>query len=209
MGAPKQPHQSGIWLTLEQASERLGVHSTTLRRWANEGAIDTFVTPGGHRRFRVADVERFAQGRSTPCLPVRAEQGLIDSALAQTRQEIPKQRWVEAYQEEDRENHRQLGRQLMGLVLQYLARPDDCPELLREARLNGEQHGRWGVARGHSLVDLLQAVSFFRTTMVETALLQLPHSIETRSESGVRLLRRIERLLSEVQAGVVEIYGGK
>ena len=40
-----------IWLTLSEAAEQLGVHPTTLRRWADNGDIPVSVTPGGHRRF--------------------------------------------------------------------------------------------------------------------------------------------------------------
>ncbi|MGI5836874.1 MAG: helix-turn-helix domain-containing protein [Chloroflexota bacterium] len=206
MAALKQVPAAVEWLSLEQASERLGVHPTTLRRWADRGAINLFLTPGGHRRFRVADIERFERERSRNRAQSSPEPGLIATAIAQTRLEIPKQHWVTAYGESDRESYRYLGRQLMGLILQYIAQPEESPELLSEARLNGQLHGQKGISQGQSLVDLLQAISFFRTTMIEVALLRLPKTVDMRSESSVRLLRRIEKLLSEVQAGVVNAY---
>ncbi|MCZ6765332.1 MAG: helix-turn-helix domain-containing protein, partial [bacterium] len=49
------------WLSLGEAARRLNVHPTTLRRWASNGDIPVMVTPGGHRRFAPADVERIAQ----------------------------------------------------------------------------------------------------------------------------------------------------
>ena len=51
------------WLTLKEASEFLGVHFTTLRKWADEGEIRVFRTPGGHRRFSLADLRRFLEER--------------------------------------------------------------------------------------------------------------------------------------------------
>jgi len=51
------------WLSPKQAAEQLGVHITTLRRWADGGDISVMVTPGGHRRFALADIERFAEER--------------------------------------------------------------------------------------------------------------------------------------------------
>jgi excisionase family DNA binding protein len=54
------------WLPLGQAAKKLGVHPTTLRRWAENGDFPVMVTPGGHRRFASADLERFAQDRSRP-----------------------------------------------------------------------------------------------------------------------------------------------
>ena len=76
------------WLGLNEASKRLGVHPTTLRRWADTGEIAVMVTPGGHRRFAVAEIERFMHER----LKLRAVGGLeqiwAQQAMTQTRQEI-------------------------------------------------------------------------------------------------------------------------
>jgi excisionase family DNA binding protein len=47
-------------LTPGEAAERLGVHVSTLNRWADAGHLETYRTPGGHRRFRVSDVNRMA-----------------------------------------------------------------------------------------------------------------------------------------------------
>lgn len=38
-----------------------GVDPTTVARWADTGVLPFFRTPGGHRRFRRADVERLAR----------------------------------------------------------------------------------------------------------------------------------------------------
>ena len=39
------------WLSLGPASRLLGVDPDTLRRWADEGRVTVYTTPGGHRRF--------------------------------------------------------------------------------------------------------------------------------------------------------------
>jgi excisionase family DNA binding protein len=36
---------------VSQAAERLGVSVGTVRRWADEGHVQSFRTPGGQRRF--------------------------------------------------------------------------------------------------------------------------------------------------------------
>ena len=41
-------------LSLGPASRLLGVDPDTLRRWADEGRVEAFTTPGGHRRFERA-----------------------------------------------------------------------------------------------------------------------------------------------------------
>jgi excisionase family DNA binding protein len=46
------------WISIREASALLGVSPATLRRWAEAGRVQTFTTPGGHRRFsRTALVE--------------------------------------------------------------------------------------------------------------------------------------------------------
>ena len=43
----------------------IGVHPESVRRWAADGLIPFFVTPGGWRRFSRADVETFIASRRT------------------------------------------------------------------------------------------------------------------------------------------------
>jgi excisionase family DNA binding protein len=53
------------WLTLGQAARFLGVAQSTIRKWSDQGRVPAFYTPGGHRRYRRADLERFLE-RSGP-----------------------------------------------------------------------------------------------------------------------------------------------
>lgn len=41
------------WLALHEATAKMGVSAATLRMWADEGRIESYRTPGGHRRFRL------------------------------------------------------------------------------------------------------------------------------------------------------------
>jgi excisionase family DNA binding protein len=51
------------WLSIGPASRLLGVDVDTLRRWADEGRVEAFTTPGGHRRFSRRSVERLVSTR--------------------------------------------------------------------------------------------------------------------------------------------------
>jgi len=53
------------WLTLGQAARFLGVAQSTIRKWSDQGRVPAFYTPGGHRRYRRADLETFLD-RSGP-----------------------------------------------------------------------------------------------------------------------------------------------
>lgn len=50
-------------LTTGDVAKHFGVNRNTVRRWANEGLIEFFTTPSGHRRFHLEDIERFTTAR--------------------------------------------------------------------------------------------------------------------------------------------------
>ncbi|MBA3413055.1 MAG: response regulator [Actinobacteria bacterium] len=59
------------WLTLGQAAKYLGVAQSTIRKWSDLRRVPTFYTPGGHRRYRLGDLEAFLEhsgpaGQSDP-----------------------------------------------------------------------------------------------------------------------------------------------
>lgn len=45
-------------LSMSDVVRRIGVSEGTIRRWERQGRIVAYRSPGGHRRFRAADVER-------------------------------------------------------------------------------------------------------------------------------------------------------
>ncbi len=48
-------------LTTREAAHELGVGPTTVKRWADEGLLETGRTAGGHRRYTRQSVERLAR----------------------------------------------------------------------------------------------------------------------------------------------------
>lgn len=50
-------------LTPNDVAELLMVSPTTVRFWAQKGALKAKTTPGGHRRFTIEDIEDFAESR--------------------------------------------------------------------------------------------------------------------------------------------------
>jgi len=49
------------YLTPIDVAEMLMVSPTTIRQWSSEGKIESSATPGGHRRYKRSDIERFAR----------------------------------------------------------------------------------------------------------------------------------------------------
>ncbi len=195
------------YLSLSAASRLLGVHSTTLRRWADAGAVPVYVTPGGHRRFARDDIEALAARKP---LSARAlGSAWAARALAQTRTELaaPATRpaWLARIDEADRASWRLIGQQLMGLVLHYIHSPRDDDSLLGEARRIGATYAALARRAGMPLTAALEAALFFRDSLVESAM-QLSADVHPRPEESARLLRRISRVANEVHLAVAAGY---
>ncbi len=196
-----------LYLSLSAASKLLGVHSTTLRRWADEGAVPVYVTPGGHRRFARRDIEALAARR-----PVSAQvlgNAWAARALAQTRHELAapagRPAWLASISDEERAAWRRIGQQLMGVVLHYINSPHDDEDLLGEARRLGGEYAARARQAGMPLTAALEAALFFRDSLVEAAM-GLPEEAHLRPEASARLLRRISRVANEVHLAVAASY---
>jgi excisionase family DNA binding protein len=59
---PGDGEQRERFLLPSEAARLLGVATSTLRRWAEEGKIHSGTTIGGHRRYRESEISRLAQG---------------------------------------------------------------------------------------------------------------------------------------------------
>src|SRR4029450_11912432 len=75
------------WLTLGQAAKFLGVAQSTIRKWSDLGRVPAFYTPGGHRRYKRADLDAFLE-RSGPGKPARGPMVLVVDDDAQVREVV-------------------------------------------------------------------------------------------------------------------------
>jgi excisionase family DNA binding protein len=114
------------WLSLGPASRALGVDPDTLRRWANDGRITSYTTPGGHRRFDRLSIERIAASRRAGRIPL-ATLGATPQRLARayrrTYRVDPRATSTAALAEDDREAYRLHGRRLIVALIAYLDAP--------------------------------------------------------------------------------------
>lgn len=52
-------------LTTQQVAALFAVTPSTVVKWADQGRVPCFRTPGGHRRFYRAEMEAIRDGRAT------------------------------------------------------------------------------------------------------------------------------------------------
>lgn len=64
-----QSHPEAPDLTPLDVARRMGVTPSTVSRWADEGKLAFFRTPGGQRRFRRSDVEALIAAGFSPTTP--------------------------------------------------------------------------------------------------------------------------------------------
>jgi excisionase family DNA binding protein len=84
------------WLTLGQAAKYLGVAQSTIRKWSDLGRVPAFYTPGGHRRYRRADLDAFLE-RSGPGKPARGPLVLVVDDDPQVREVVRVNLEIEGY----------------------------------------------------------------------------------------------------------------
>ncbi|NJN17349.1 MAG: helix-turn-helix domain-containing protein [Oscillochloris sp.] len=195
------------YLSLSAASKLLGVHSTTLRRWADSGSVPVYITPGGHRRFARSDIEALAARRPLSNFAIGST--WATKALAQTRSDLaaPSNRpaWMAHLGDEDREGWRRIGQQLMGIVLRYLHSTVEDHSLLAEARNVGTNYAILAQRAGMPLTAALQAALFFRDSLVDAAM-DMPGETRMRPDESALLLRRISKVANEVHLAVAAGY---
>lgn len=196
------------WISLNEAAKRLGVHPATLRRWADTGEIQVMVTPGGHRRFSAADLDRFAEERHRLRVVTGIEQVWAEQVLTQARTEISRHRadpWLSVFDESAREHKRVLGRRLLDITLKYISLKEGGEDLLEQARAIGSEHAKNAFEMHMPLIEALKIVLFFRDTMFNVAL-HLPEVAHIKVEANTQLLRRMGALLAAVELSVVATY---
>jgi excisionase family DNA binding protein len=132
-------NEPSVRLSLGPASRLLGVHPDTLRRWADDGRVEAFVSPGGHRRFERTEIERVLAGRQSPdtsgrLASIGATPDRLSRAYRRSYQSQSRQRTAgSAASAADREAYRADGRALVASLVAYLDAADDAGRAIAES----------------------------------------------------------------------------
>jgi excisionase family DNA binding protein len=190
------------WLTLREASQRLDVHPATLRQWADRGRVRSFRTPGGHRRFSAQDIDMLMSALSTE--PPAELELLRNAALGRARREFGAGRlgaeaWYRLLDATQRDRFRQLGRELLGLLVRWLTPGAGADTALGEARRASQEQGRLAARCGLTTPEAVRAHTRFRDMLMETVLLMKAVQDQGRAaRDAVALYRRVGAFLDEV-----------
>lgn len=198
------------WVGLGEATRVLGISEGTLRKWADDGRVAVFTTPGGHRRFSrkmLSELLPAARAHRPALLPAGGSPSRIVRAY---RPAGPAAHfgpaWLEALTPEQRETFRDNGRSIVAALVAYLDSQDDETRAarLQEACQLAADHGRRVQALGASLSDAVETFLLFRNPFVhELAAMARRRGLDTREamEMLMEAESATDRLLTSMMAG--------
>ncbi len=202
------------WLSLGPASRLLGVDPDTLRRWADEGRVDAFVTPGRHRRFDRRTIERLAssrQVRARPLASLGASSDRLTRAYQRSYATTEPAHWVRPADSVQLEQYRQDGRRLVEALLAHLdAEPSDVAARTAAADLATAVVDDLARRMHASNTSLTEAVGLFvaarRPFMTELAGLGRRRALDAARLAG--LYEDASALLDRLLLRLIESYQG-
>ncbi len=197
------------WLTLGEASQVLGIHPTTLREWTDAGMIQSFRTPGGHRRFDLHDLQTFLKQRRLVS-PERelalAERDPLNGIRQQFGEgQIARQSWYRQLSEEQRAKDREIGRRMLGQLIQYASRHENADHYLEEGRKLAREYGTDLARLNFSASGLARAFLFIRRAILN-ATHQPQDAGAPHDAEGMRLYQRINGFMDEMLLSTLDAY---
>jgi len=195
------------FLNISEASRLLGVSEAALRQWTDEGKIKAFITPGGHRRYRRAELMKFMSSHSR-MLGVKDLVSEINET-AELHREIGRKSlsslpWYKKLNKESQDQFADEGRRLLSLIGKYITEPSKREETIQFARQVGQDMGVNLAKRGLNLADSVEAFLMHREPMINasTSLLKKREAFTGRVVNAIPLVSHVidETLVSFVTA---------
>jgi excisionase family DNA binding protein len=204
---PTRTHDEDAWLSLGEASQRVGVSPATLRLWADQGRVPAFRTPGRHRRFRESDLAALAaSGQDSPA--IQTLRVLAHAALGRTRFEVAdgwlaEREWYRRLPAGSRDEHRELGRQVILALAELVSGREGIEGTNARAEQLGRAYGELNRRYDIALSDALNAFLYFRDSFNET----LTELAKTSPALDVLLLmRRTTLFVDAMLMSMVQTY---
>jgi excisionase family DNA binding protein len=211
--AQHQTEEPNQWLSLQEASELLGVTTSTLRRWGDSGRVPMKRTLGGHRRFARAAIDHLVEETAATTMvhtsATHHNWNMVHTSATHHNwnfdaRDLARQDWHTRFSAGPlTDRMRGLGQRLLGLLIQYINRHEDDARFLVETRMVGETYGMESHAAGISLHDTVEAFLFFRSAFSQLAMPMPGIAQPTDLAESAELHARLDRFMDAILLGVI------
>jgi excisionase family DNA binding protein len=159
------------WLELGEAADFLGVHFTTLRRWADAGQVPCIRTPGGRRRFSRDELTAFLTGLQSSVLTGNktGNKLALPAPVAQlTHSGLSHEPWYPRLDDAQRAAMRVEGQGLMAVLMQFATRTNGGDVFLEEGRRVASRYGVACQRLGLTLGETIQTFVNVRRSIMDS-----------------------------------------
>jgi len=195
---------------ISEAGRILGVSDATLRHWTDQGEIRAFITPGGHRRYSQAELNRF-MGSQQVIRGIKDQVAGLKDTVSHHREIAQKHLGLTSgytkLTKESQANLAESGRRLLNLVIQYMTQPlkrEETMELVREV---GRDHGQALASLGSPLIDSLEAFMMHRNLLVDAATPFTKRGV-LLSKRAVEAILLVTRVMDEAMVSLAAAHQG-
>jgi excisionase family DNA binding protein len=198
---------SAEWMSLGDVSELLGVHSSTVRSWSNQGVLPVHRTKGGHRRYRRSEIEIWMQSQRSG-VPIEPDV-VMQNMLRHTRFQISEghlqeESWYKKLDEDARVQYRMSGRALLQGLISYLN--SDNEQAVAEAQALGYEYASRGRRYGLSSVEATNALLFFRNMLIESMLSVYETAAVRSPHAWSDMFRKMNDFSDHILIKILETY---
>jgi excisionase family DNA binding protein len=191
------------WLTLGQACRQLGVSEPTLRKWTDEGRVDVFVTPGGHRRYRQSTITDLAAD-------IRRRRALGVDLEAEYRREVDDRHnalaglpWYRRLNEGDKVRLRVRGMAVITALEEHIEGRTTEHEALASLAELGRAYGMDLARIGLSPRETMEAFAIFRGSVMDSIRRVAERPGRGRGLSGLDAMQRSSSLLDQMAVAII------
>jgi len=179
-----------------------------VRNWADKGLLPSHRTQGGHRRFRLDELDLWAKSQQIGPSKAEAAQ-LVKSALSYTRLQISEgalnsQGWYKKLNKAAREEYARGGRRLLQGLNKFIVSEQGLGQA--EARAIGYEYANLGRRHGLDFVEATRAFLFFRNVLQEALLDSYEQAAIRSARAWGGLARKMDAFTDQVLLSLLETF---
>lgn len=159
-------------VSIRKASSMLGVSEATLRQWTDEGKLQVFITPGGHRRYSKTDLRRFTKS-SRRVIGLKDLASKMEDTTKLHRDigrvslaNLPDQSRLDPQKSRHLAH---LGRILLDLMIKCISDPSKRESIIVSAKAIGTDFGKTLAEMGFPLTASVEAFISHRDPLIKAA----------------------------------------